>query len=244
MKVAVISDVHANLPALEAVLAAIEYEQVDEIWFLGDSVGYGARPNECVDLLREKADLVLAGNHDLAVAGAFSLDEYRYEVVRAWLWTRQVIRSENLERLEQLQPQAARGEVGLYHASPRDPVWEYVTNSEEVRAALQWSDSRIILVGHSHIPFAVTSPGSVRIDQVFPPENEWFSIASDRWLINPGSVGQPRDGDPRASFLILDLGAKAAKFCRADYDIELAQKQILEIEELPENNAQRLSSGV
>lgn len=243
MKVAVLSDVHANLPALDAVLVDIEQQQVDEIWFLGDSVGYGARPNECVDLIREKADLVLAGNHDLAVAGAFSLDPYRYEVVRAWLWTRQVLRPENLERLSKLVPQAVRGEVSLYHASPRDPVWEYVTDGETIRAALAFSDGRIILVGHSHIPFAIHSPGSVRLDQFPHQENEWFSIAKERWLINPGSVGQPRDRDERASYLILDFGAKRAKFRRVDYDIETAIQQILEIAELPKNNATRLQNG-
>lgn len=227
MKVAVISDVHGNDVALEAVLKAVERENVDELWFLGDAVDYGARPERCVDLLRRHADLALAGNHDLAVLGKTSLANFRRDLLDCIAWTKEQLSDESAAWLASKSCSAERGPVGLYHGSPRDPVWEYVIDTDLMRRALEQTDHQIVLVGHSHLAFAMRFNGTQVIGDEYSPDKP-FVIADHRFVINPGSVGQPRDRDPRASFLVLDLGRGTGRFHRAEYDIAAAEKAILE----------------
>src|SRR5438552_4743356 len=152
MRVAIISDIHANLAALEAVLQAVEGEQPDEIWCLGDLVGYGPRPNECCELVRARVQICLRGNHDLGVLGLLDLADFSDDASASAHWTRRVLWNGAREYLESLGSVGARDGVGLYHASPRDPVWEYVLSAEAAEAAVDAAPESLVLVGHSHVP--------------------------------------------------------------------------------------------
>ena len=219
MKVAVISDIHANRQAFEATLEAVAASDAAELWCLGDLVGYGADPDACVELAREHAAVCLAGNHDLAVTGEIPLDEFSRGASLAAQWTREVIAPNNLEFLSGLRPQGEEGPIGLYHASPRDPVWEYVLSTLLAELCLDRQTHRICLVGHSHVALSfVRQEGELATGEPRREGTE-LDIAAGEWLLNPGSVGQPRDGDPRASWLLLDLDGLTASFKRTDYDI-------------------------
>ena len=150
MKVAVVSDIHGNKHAFEATLEAVASSEAAELWCLGDLVGYGADPDACVDLAREHAAVCLAGNHDMAVTGELSLEEFSRGASVAAQWTREVIDPENLEFLKKLSPQGEESKVGLYHASPRDPVWEYVLSALLAELCMNEQPNRICLIGHSH----------------------------------------------------------------------------------------------
>src|SRR5579875_137376 len=151
MRVAVVSDIHSNLHALEAVLASVEAEAPDELWCLGDLVGYGPRPNECCAAIAARADVCLAGNHDLAVRGTIDLGEFHGDAAVAASWTRRVLEPEARSLLERLEPAGRAHGVALYHGSARDPVWEYVLSDEAALATLALADSPLVLVGHSHV---------------------------------------------------------------------------------------------
>src|SRR6516225_9940361 len=204
MRVAVVSDIHSNLHALEAVLAAIDAEAPDELWCLGDLVGYGPRPNECCAAIAERADVCLAGNHDLAVQGTLDLEEFGGEATVAARWTREVLAPEAQALLDRLEPQGSAHGVALYHGSARDPVWEYVLNDEAALATLELADAPLVLVGHSHVALKVVQTGDELEGGVAPADTE-LELGGVRALLNPGSVGQPRDSDPRAAYLLLDL---------------------------------------
>ncbi len=238
MRVAVLSDIHGNLHALEAVLAAAS---VDEVWCLGDVVGYGARPNECCELVRERAAVCLAGNHDLVVTGMLGLEEFSHDAGDAAAWAKVRLTEENRAYLAGLPSIAERDGVLLAHASPRDPVWEYVLSNDVALASLEATEAPLVLVGHSHVALDLLlaegelsgglATGGTQVD-----------LAAGRWLLNPGSVGQPRDGDPRAAWLLLDLEARKATFERVEYDVAATQAEIREAG-LPELLAARLASG-
>jgi predicted phosphodiesterase len=239
--VAVVSDVHANLHALDSVLAAIDADEPDELWCLGDLVGYGARPNECCDLIEARASVCLAGNHDLAVRGTIDLAEFSGDAAVAASWTRAVLSDSARVYLDTLEPQGERSGVALYHGSARDPVWEYVLSDEAAVATLVLTDGPLALVGHSHVALQVSLRDRT-LDGGLAPAGTELDIGAGQWLLNPGSVGQPRDGDPRAAYLLLDLDAKRAEFRRVDYDIERTQAEIREAG-LPEALAERLATG-
>jgi diadenosine tetraphosphatase ApaH/serine/threonine PP2A family protein phosphatase len=242
MRVAVVSDIHSNLHALEAVLAAIEAEAPDELWCLGDLVGYGPRPNECCALIADRADVCLAGNHDLGVLGTLDLVEFGGEAAIAARWTRDVLDPEARALLERLEPKGTAHGVALYHGSARDPVWEYVLSDEAALATLEIAGSPLVLVGHSHVALRVVqSVGEV--DGGLAAAGTELGVDGVRALLNPGSVGQPRDGDPRAAYLLLDLDAKLASFRRVEYDVEQTQREIREAG-LPELLAARLELGI
>jgi predicted phosphodiesterase len=222
MKVAVVSDIHGNRHAFEATLEAIADSSAAELWCLGDLVGYGAEPDACVALARAHAAVCLAGNHDLAVTGDIPL--------------------ENLAFLRSLTPQGEEGEVGLYHASPRDPVWEYVVSSLLAELCLDAQQQRISLIGHSHVALSfVRREGDLTTGE---PQRDGAEIdlADGEWLLNPGSVGQPRDGDPRAGWLLLDIDGLTASYHRAAYDVAGAAAAI-RAARLPDSLAERLSYG-
>ena len=242
-RVAVISDVHANWHALRAVLEAIDSEEPDEIWCLGDLVGYGPRPNPCCESVRERAAVCLAGNHDLGVLGQLDLEEFAPDAVVSARWTRGVLRDEPRAYLESLKPTARTTGVELFHASPRDPVWDYVVTADAVEASFELTEAPLVLVGHSHIPLRI-----VHSDGGFggghAPESTDVDLGTDaRLLLNPGSVGQPRDGDPRAAWLLLDFGGGRAHFRRVSYPLERTQEEIRE-RGLPDALAERLARGV
>jgi predicted phosphodiesterase len=246
MKVAVISDVHANRQAFEATLEAVAESDAAELWCLGDLVGYGADPDACVELAREHAAVCLAGNHDMAVTGEIALDEFSRGASLAAQWTREVIAPENLEFLGGLRPegreQAAGEAVGLYHASPRDPVWEYVLSTLLAELCLDRQTSRVCLVGHSHVALSFARHEGEMASGEPRRAGTRLQIADGEWLLNPGSVGQPRDGDPRASWLLLDLDERSASFMRTDYDVAGAASAI-RAARLPDSLAERLEYG-
>lgn len=245
MNVAVISDIHANLPALETVLAEIDEHGIDEVWCLGDAVGYGASPNECLDLLKERCSILLAGNHDLAALGAIDISTFSPSAAEAALWTREQLNPASLDLLRELRGHASTPleEVGLYHASPRDPVWEYVIDSDLAEDVLDVQAERVCLIGHSHIALYFTRMDELsRIASELAPDGTVRNLTAGKWLVNPGSVGQPRDGDPRASWIELDSETMSAHFHRVEYPVDTAAEAIRDAG-LPPHLADRLYQG-
>ncbi len=242
MKVAVISDIHANRHAFEAVLEAVANSDASELWCLGDLVGYGAEPDSCVELARNHAAVCLAGNHDLAVVGELPLDEFSRGASLAAQWTVEVMRQDNLAFLASLRPEGQEGTIGLYHASPRDPVWEYVLSALLAELCLDSQAQRIGLIGHSHVALSfVREEGALTTGEPRRAGTQ-LDISSGEWLLNPGSVGQPRDGDPRASWLMLDLDEMSVSFMRTEYDVAGAAGAI-RAARLPDSLAERLEYG-
>jgi diadenosine tetraphosphatase ApaH/serine/threonine PP2A family protein phosphatase len=245
LRVAVLSDIHANRQALEAVLAAVEEAGVDQIWCLGDLVGYGAEPDACTALARERCSLCLVGNHDLALLGALDVSTFSEAAAAAVAWTRKQVSEETVEFLATLEPTASQSGVGLAHASPRDPVWEYVLSTDQAEAGLDALEERVGLIGHSHIAlFFVRAPAVGRgyAQGAQASDGAEIEIAEGEWLLNPGSVGQPRDGDPRAAWLELDTEGWAARYHRVPYDVEGAAAAIRSAG-LPDVLAERLEVG-
>jgi diadenosine tetraphosphatase ApaH/serine/threonine PP2A family protein phosphatase len=245
MRAAVISDIHANLPALDAVLAAIDTADVEEIWCLGDVVGYGAQPDDCAEVVRERCETCLVGNHDLAVLGELDIGAFSAAAAAAVTWTQENAASATIDFLRELRPSGERAEVGLFHASPRDPVWEYVLSIEQARDCLDLQTQRVTLIGHSHVALYFAGPNSGadgEVRGVQAGDGATVDLEGGRWLVNPGSVGQPRDGDPRAAWLELDTGEWTARYHRVEYEIELAAAPIA-ASGLPKHLADRLYLG-
>jgi predicted phosphodiesterase len=242
MKVAVISDIHANRHAFEATLDAVAASDASELWCLGDLVGYGAEPDACVELARQHAAVCLGGNHDMAVTGEIPLDDFSRGARVAAQWTREVIAPENMDFLRTLSPQGEEHAVGLFHASPRDPVWEYVLSSLLAELCLNEQRQRICLIGHSHVALSFERPEGELATGEPRRQGSQLDVSQGEWLLNPGSVGQPRDGDPRASWLLLDLDAMSASYHRVPYDVAGAAAAI-RAARLPDSLAERLEYG-
>ncbi len=242
MRIAVVSDIHANRHALEAVLDGVAASAVDELWCLGDIVGYGADPNDCCALIREHAVVCLAGNHDLAATGELSLEDFSRGAAIAAQWTQEVLTPSHLSWLASLTAEGAAGGIGLFHGSPRDPIWQYVTSSLLADLCLDVMRERIGLIGHSHVALAFQRRDGSPATGSARRAGEVAELGADAWLLNPGSVGQPRDGDPRAAWLLLDLDAQNAVWRREDYDIAGAAAAI-RAARLPESLAERLQYG-
>src|SRR3954454_4403306 len=246
MRVAVISDIHSNLPALEAVLAEIRRQEPDEIWCLGDIVGYGADPNACTAIVGDSVARCLAGNHDLVVRGDIDIGYFAMSAGAAARWTVKVIDDQTKEYLRPLAPLGESEGVGLYHASPRDPVWEYVLSVRQAADCLQAQRQRVALIGHSHVACYFSRPnGDAPIEETIgelAPPDTTLALAEGRWLVSPGSVGQPRDGDPRAAWLTLDTDAWTVTFHRVEDPVEAAAKAIVDAG-LPRQLADRLFAG-
>lgn len=248
MRLAILSDVHANLPALEAVFAAIDRAELDELWCLGDVVGYGAQPDECASLVADRCSVCLVGNHDLAVTGELDIAAFSPAAAAAVEWTQRTADPATLEFLRHGKPADESREVALYHASPRDPVWEYVLWPDQAGECMNAQATRISFVGHSHVALFFTRPEPGRDERPQPAYGSQagagttLSLGEDRWLINPGSVGQPRDGDPRAAWLELDTSEPSCTYHRVPYDIDAAASAI-EAAGLPKQLARRLNVG-
>ena len=222
------------------MLGSIDQDEPDEIWCLGDLVGYGPRPNRCCAVVAERADVCLIGNHDLVALGRLDLEIFSPDAALTAEWTAQQLEPGSRAFLEGLEPKGEREDVGLFHASPRDPVWEYVLSPGIAYAGLAATPQNIVLVGHSHVALAFSLSTTTLATAAGGTEIE---LAGDRWLLNPGSVGQPRDGDPRAAWLLLDLDAGRASFRRVEYDVATTQAEMRE-RGLPEALAARLEHGV
>ena len=241
MRIAVLSDVHANLRALEAVLAEVDGGGFDGIWCLGDLVGYGPKPNECAALLQERTSICLAGNHDLVVLGKIPIGSFAGEAAAAARWTQTVLDESARMFLGSLAPQAAAPGAELFHGSPRDPVWDYVLSDESAASALALTEAPLVLVGHSHVALEISNGGELRGEPA--PAGTQLELGAVRRLLNPGSVGQPRDGDPRAAWLEVDFATARATFHRTTYSVERTQAEMREVG-LPEALALRLAYGI
>lgn len=249
MKAAVLSDIHGNLPAFEAVLDDIGDSGADELWCLGDVVGYGASPEECTELVRERCEVSLVGNHDLAVLGELDTTTFSGAASAAVEWTREHMGPAEMDYLGSLKPSDTSRDAALYHASPRDPVWEYVLWPDQATECLAVQDLRVSMIGHSHVALFFSVPGGEQGSSDAQEARGWqagagtrLEISEGRWLINPGSVGQPRDGDPRAAWLELDTEEWEATYHRVEYDIDRAAAAI-EATDLPEHLGKRLYVG-
>ncbi|HTU15709.1 MAG TPA: metallophosphoesterase family protein [Solirubrobacterales bacterium] len=239
-----ISDIHANLPALTTVMGAIDEAGMDEVWCLGDAVGYGASPAECLEILFDRCSVFLVGNHDLAALGEIDISTFSPSAAQAALWTRENLGRAELDRLAGLDGSSAvREGIGLYHASPRDPVWEYVIETDRAEENLNAQPERIAMIGHSHISLYFTRLDEMsRTSSVIAGDGTEIAMGRGEWLVNPGSVGQPRDGDPRAAWLSLDTESQKATFHRIEYPVEEAATAIRKAG-LPAHLADRLAQG-
>ena len=243
MRIAVLSDVHSNLHALEAVLAEVDASGVDEIWCLGDIVGYGPRPNECAALLRERTSICLAGNHDLVVLGKIPIVAFAGEAAAAASWTQGVLDDAARAFLDALGPSAVAPGAELFHGSPRDPVWDYVLSEDSADRSFAATSAPLVLVGHSHVALELVDDGTGLRGHGVAAAGTTLELAGPRRLLNPGSVGQPRDGDPRAGWLEIDNSSGRAIFRRTEYPVERTQAEMRE-RGLPELLAERLAHGV
>jgi diadenosine tetraphosphatase ApaH/serine/threonine PP2A family protein phosphatase len=241
MRVLVLSDIHANLTALEAVLE--DAGSFDAAWCLGDLVGYGPDPNECVSRVHALPELVcLIGNHDQAALGGIPLSRFNRDARDVAEWTRSVLSPENQEYLRSLPARINTQDFTLAHGSPRQPVWEYILDQYTADRMFDFFDTPFCLVGHSHLPLvfkrgsdgAFATPVATRLGKSIP--------MAPRMILNPGSVGQPRDMDPRAAYALLDLEARTWDARRVRYDVAQVQLRILEAG-LPERQALRLVAG-
>ena len=242
MRVAIATDIHGNRHAFEAVIDAAERDGAEELWCLGDLVGYGGDPDASVELARRHCSVCLAGNHDLAVVDVLSLEEFSRGAALAATWTRDVIAPETREFLLSLKPEGSAQRVGLFHASPRDPIWEYVLSGLTAELCFDVTDFRVSLIGHSHVALSFDRQEGSPASGSTRKEGTELDIATGQWLINPGSTGQPRDGDPRAAWLLLDTDRWTATYRRAEYDIAGAQAAI-RAANLPDSLAERLQHG-
>ena len=242
MRSAVIADIHSNLEAFQAVLRDLEERGgADEIWCLGDIVGYGPDPRACIQLLRQHHGACVAGNHDWAATGKLDTSAFNPEAAAASQWTAEVLKKEDVDYLAGLPLTLRRGDFTLVHGSPREPIWEYVLSTQVAKANFSCFESRFCLIGHSHSPllFELDSRNSCREHQL--PEQLSLKTES-RFIINCGSVGQPRDGDPRASYAIIDTRQEVLWHHRVKYDFKVTQDKILDAD-LPVRLASRLSVG-
>jgi diadenosine tetraphosphatase ApaH/serine/threonine PP2A family protein phosphatase len=241
MRALVISDIHANFSALEAVLA--DAGAVDAVWCLGDIVGYGPDPNECVERLHALPNLVsIFGNHDAAVMDLIDVDAFNNEARQTIQWTRQVLTRPNLTFLTELSETQVLAEVTLAHGSPRQPVWEYLLDGRSAAQNFTLFDTPYCLVGHTHLPIIFTLENGAQLARQRIPDPDQRIELPARAIFNPGSVGQPRDRDPRAAYAIFDDEAHCWETHRVEYDIPSVQIRMRRIN-LPNRHVQRLAAG-
>ncbi len=241
MRFLIISDIHANLAAFEAVLADAKAEW-DKIWFLGDLVGYGPDPNECVALLCEHEHISLSGNHDWAVLERLDLESFNGDARVAVTWTRSALTEESRAYLEQLPSNLICEHFTLAHASPRLPVWEYVIKPDIAATNFKYFETQYCLVGHTHLPIVFEQRSNGRATPYAPLYERVVPLPRTRLIINPGSVGQPRDHDPRAAYAILDVVNMTWEHRRVDYPIEVTQKKMRDIG-MPHRLVDRIEHG-
>jgi predicted phosphodiesterase len=242
VRIAVVSDIHSNLVALETALATVG--EIDQIWCLGDIVGYGPRPNECVDRLAAARHVAVAGNHDHAAIGKIGVEEFNPFAALAAHWTAEQLEDSTREFLRGLPTLQTAGEFTLAHGSPRGPIWEYVLNSDIATACFEHFEGPFCLVGHTHVPaiFARSPEGEVQGHRIAGEVEVSLNRPGWRFILNPGSVGQPRDDDPRAACLVIDTDRGTARWRRIEYDIAETQQQMRRAR-LPGRLVERLAHG-
>ena len=224
MRVLVLSDIHSNLAAFEAVLSAAG--EVDQVWCMGDLVGYGPDPNECVERIREFPHICVAGNHDWGVLGKLDLNDFNPNARQACLWNREQLSTENRQYLDDLDERIVQDDFTLVHGSPRWPIWEYISVPAEAAPNFGFFETTYCFVGHTHAPIIfIETEDSCQAAAL--PQDRPVALGPERLIINPGGVGQPRDGDPRASYLILDTEHLIIEHHRIEYPIEDTQKRML-----------------
>ena len=242
MRALIVGDVHSNMEAFQSVIDdGKDRGGFDQIWSLGDLVGYGPDPAACIDLLRRYDHRAVAGNHDLASIGKLSLEAFNPHAAEANRWTSTQLSEEQAAYLGELPLKLEIDEFTAVHGSPRDPIWEYVVSVSAAVASFMHFDSYWCLVGHSHVPFLCrpAEDGAVFLD--FPEDTD-VRLGTNRLIINPGGVGQPRDGDPRASYAIYDSDRDLVVHHRVEYDIRATQEK-MRIHGLPEFLINRLAEG-
>ncbi len=241
MRYLIISDIHANRPALEAVLK--DAGGFDAIWCLGDLVGYGPDPNECVERIQDFDHICLAGNHDWAALGRLSLDNFNLDARVASSWTQEELDLSTQIYLESLPTRIEQGNFLLVHGSPREPIWEYLLDAGLAAVNFNHFSTPFCLVGHTHIPiiFALDEERE-RCYPLVPSPSEPIPLGTYRMILNPGSVGQPRDGDPRASYAILDTDTNTWELRRVAYPIEITQER-MRARNMPRRLIERLELG-
>lgn len=244
MRIAIVSDIHANFVALETVLSAIG--TVDQLWNMGDTIGYGPRPNQCMAAMQSHATMMIAGNHDLACIDRVDLSDFNADARLANLWNGQQLEADHRATLASLPPITAVDQRFLVvHGSPREPVWEYLLTREQARENFELFEQQVCFMGHSHIPLIFRRPkNGVPPNPSLPAAGDTLALEEGvRYFINPGSVGQPRNQDPRAAYAILDTDAGTVRFMRIEYDIAKTQRQMREAN-LPMALVRRLEFGV
>ncbi|ABU57903.1 MULTISPECIES: metallophosphoesterase [Roseiflexus] len=244
MRILILSDIHSNIVALETVLSAAK--PYDTVWNLGDTIGYGPRPNECVATIRTEASMMLAGNHDLACLGLLDLSDFNPDARAANVWNGDQLTDDHRMLLEELEPIQPINERFLAaHGSPREPVWEYLLTRYQALDNFRRFAQQVCLIGHSHVPLVFRLTPDGRCEGPSSPDDGARLTLEDgfRYIINPGSIGQPRNQDPRAAFAIFDTAIDTITFHRVAYDIALTQRQMRDAQ-LPEALIARLEYGI
>ena len=237
----IVSDIHANLVAFEAVLA--DAPAFDKIWCLGDLVGYGPNPNECVERIQDFGHISLAGNHDWAALGKLDLASFNTDARTANLWTRDELAPAVREYLNGLPTYIEQEGFYMAHASPKEPVWEYVLDANVAYSNFAQFSTTVCLVGHTHVPIIFElDEQRQRCNTIIPPLPDPVPLGHHRMIINPGSIGQPRDGDPRASYAMLDTENMTWEFRRVAYPVEITQER-MRARGLPRRLIERLGMG-
>ncbi len=244
MRYAILADIHANLEAFTAVLDDIKGGGgVEEVWCLGDVVGYGPDPHQCLELLRQHNHVGIAGNHDWAAIGKIDTSCFNSDAAAACHWAAQRLSPDDIDYLENLPLVIEKGDFTLVHGSPREPIWEYLLSTSNARENFTYFESQFCLVGHSHVPL-VFQYGETGVCSFSPfSPNIGLALGRNRLIINAGGVGQPRDGDPRASYAIYDSETRMVRLHRVSYDINATQAKMLE-HGLPMRLVTRLSYGM
>ena len=241
MKLALISDIHGNLEALTAVLKDIDKQQVDKIHCLGDVVGYGSEPAACLELVNKTCDIKLMGNHEYVILGLESPDNYTHVARISAEWTQDRLTDRDFSLITDFEMDRSLDNLYLVHSSPFEPErWHYILSPEEAAQAFERLEGWLCFHGHSHIPLifseAHNRPPRERVGHNFLPDSE------NRYLVNIGSVGQPRDNDPRACYVTFDMEEGEVTYHRVEYDIETAQSKMAQAQ-LPEMLIDRLAVG-
>jgi diadenosine tetraphosphatase ApaH/serine/threonine PP2A family protein phosphatase len=239
MRIAVLSDIHANLAALDAVRA--DLPEIDEVWALGDIVGYGPQPNEVIAALQEMGARSVLGNHDGAAIGTVDHGDFNPDAAAAIRWTASVLDDNARSYLATLPEVRRENDLTGVHGSPRDPIWEYITSTSIAMENLDAFETRVCLFGHTHVPIVFAAEDGLATAMPAIPD-EPMQLSADRLLLNPGSVGQPRDGNPASSYLLLDTDDATARFRRVPYAIDETQRRMRE-QGLPMRLIERLSWG-
>ena len=241
MRYSFFSDVHANLEALKACIIDFRSEKIDEVYFLGDAVGYGPEPDECVRLINDISKVKLMGNHDYAALGLMETEYFNQYAAESMGWTKNSITQNTIEILSDFQLSYELDNILLVHASPKEPgLWHYILDVEDAKDSFDFFAQQLCLVGHTHRPYIVSIDGDG--DFRLSKDSEETAVSDRRYLINIGSVGQPRDGDPRSCYLIYDTETMMIKHKRVNYNIKATQKHMAKLG-LPEYLIERLAIG-